>query len=271
MGTPRARHGHTASNGLVAAAAVIPAHFAAIAPTIALAKAAADAVMHTAYSDADNALAAAQLALDAAATSPSTAAAAVAASVAVDAAAAAAQAVAAFDAAADTRAPTVAAAVTEAVAAFDAAADTRAPTVIDYVPHRRSGTLSQQDQRELVKRDDATVNSWRRELQARMQSIRQTAQAPTLSNMYISWFVQHTLAKTMKSLDVLPYRYRPPLASIVARVEHHLEGSWMSILEPTHVRGNVCMVVFSPHLFGRQCSEPPRGSFVGRYSRSSVR
>ena len=81
MGTPRARHGHTASNDLVAAAAVSTTHFAAIAPTIALAAfEAADAVMHTAYSDADDALAAAQLALDAAGTSPSTAAAAVAAS-----------------------------------------------------------------------------------------------------------------------------------------------------------------------------------------------
>ena len=121
--------------------------WAAIAPTIALAAFEADdAVMHTAYSDADDALAAAQLALDAAGTSPSTAAAAVGASVAVDAAVAATEAVAAFEAAADTRAPIVAAAVTEAVAVFDATADTRAPTVIDHVAHRSCGTLSQQDQ-----------------------------------------------------------------------------------------------------------------------------
>ena len=89
----------------VAAAAIITAHFAAIAPAWAAFKA-ADDVMYTAHSDAEGAIAAAQLALDAAGTSPSAAAAAVCAILAVDAAAAAAEAVAAFDAAADARAPT---------------------------------------------------------------------------------------------------------------------------------------------------------------------
>ena len=128
----------------VAAAAIVtattdPSPIAAI--TLVTFKA-ADAVMYAAHSDAEDAISTAQLALDAAGTSPSTDAAAAGASIAVDAAAA----------------------TTEAVVAFDAAADTRAPTVIDHVPHRCSGTLSQQDQRELVKRDEATVTSWRREL-----------------------------------------------------------------------------------------------------------
>ena len=50
-------------------------------------------------------------------------------------------------------------------------------------------------------------------------------------------FILYTFTNMMKSLD-LRYRYRPPLASIVAtRVEHHLEGSWMGILEPARVKG----------------------------------
>ena len=99
-------------------AATDPSHFSTIALSTFNA---ADAVMYAAYSDAEDAIDEAQLALDATGTSPSTAAAAVGAIIAVDAAAAA----------------------TEAVAAFDAAADARAPTVIDYIPHRRPGTLSQ--------------------------------------------------------------------------------------------------------------------------------
>ena len=84
-------------------AATDPSHFAAIA--LAAFKA-ADAMLYPAYSDAEDTIAAAQLALDAAGTSPSTDAAAASASTAVDAAAAATD-----------------------------AADTRAPTVIDYVAH----------------------------------------------------------------------------------------------------------------------------------------